>query len=176
MSESEKLPKSELGGLRAVAAFEFSKGLLVVLVGLGLISLSRSDLGIADVAENLLYILHINPDWHLSQIFLKATERLDDMNLVTVALVAAAYSSLRFIEAYGLWRARVWAEWVALLSGVIYLPLEIHHLIHKPGVVSWSVLLINVAIVLYMAFLRFESRAKRIPTVIATDQAIPPFR
>jgi uncharacterized membrane protein (DUF2068 family) len=169
MIGSEKLAKSELRGLRAVATFEFSKGLLVVLVGLGLVSLSRSALGIQDIAENLLYILHINPDMRLSQVFLNATARLDDLNIVTVALVAIAYSSLRFVEAYGLWRARVWAEWVALLSGVVYLPLEIHHIIRKPGVVSWAVLIINVAIVVYMAYLRLESKAKRVVSVIGAD-------
>ncbi len=161
MSQPEKLAKSELGGLRAVATLEFSKGLLVVLVGLGLVSLSRHDMGLEDVAENLLYILHINPDWHLSQIFLHVSERLDDMNLVTVAAVAAAYSVLRFIEAYGLWRARVWAEWLALLSGLIYLPLEIRHLIRKPGPVSWLVLIINLLIVAYMAYLRMKSHNER---------------
>jgi uncharacterized membrane protein (DUF2068 family) len=162
MSTPEQVAKAEIGGLRAVATLEFSKGLLVVLVGLGLISLSRSDLGIEDIAENLLYILHVNPGWHLSQIFLNATARLDDMNVVTVAVVAAAYSTLRFVEAYGLWRARVWAEWFALLSGVIYLPLEIHHLIRKPGMVSWAVLIINILIVAYMAFLRLESHKEKV--------------
>jgi uncharacterized membrane protein (DUF2068 family) len=161
MSTPEKVAKAEIGGLRAVATLEFSKGLLVVLVGLGLISLSRSALGIEDIAENLLYVLHVNPDWHLSQIFLNATARLNDMNMVKVAVVAAAYSSLRFIESYGLWRARVWAEWVALLSGVIYLPLEIHHLIRKPGAVAWAVLIINVVIVAYMAYLRLKSHNER---------------
>jgi uncharacterized membrane protein (DUF2068 family) len=169
MSQSEKLAKAELRGLRAVATLEFSKGLLVVLVGLGLISLSRSALGVQDIAENLLYILHINPDLRLSQVFLRATARLDDLNIMTVALVAAAYSSMRFIEAYGLWRARVWAEWFALLSGLVYLPLEVHHLIRKPGVVSWSVLIINLAIVLYMAFLRLESRTRKFASPVAVD-------
>ena len=155
--------------MRAVATLEFSKGLLVVLVGLGLISLSRSALGVEDIAENLLYVLHINPDLRLSQVFLNVSARLGDMNLMTVALVAAAYSSLRFVEAYGLWRARVWAEWVALLSGLIYLPLEFHHLIRRPGVVAWAVLIINVVIVLYMAYLRLESRAKKIDSPVAAD-------
>ncbi len=161
MSGPEILPKCEIGGLRAVATLEFLKGLLVVLVGLGLISLSRHDLGLEDVAQNLLYIFHINPDWHLSQIFLHATERLDDMDLVKVAVFAGAYSLLRFIEAYGLWRARVWAEWFALLSGLIYLPLEIHHLIRKPDAVSWAVLLINIGIVFYMGHLRLKSHNEK---------------
>jgi uncharacterized membrane protein (DUF2068 family) len=169
MNGTEKVAKSELRGLRAVATLEFTKGLLVMLAGLGLVSLSRGGLGVEDVAGNLLYILHINPDMRLSQVFLNAAARLGDSNLVMVAGLAAAYSSLRFVEAYGLWRARVWAEWVALLSGLIYLPLEIHYLIRKPGVVSWTVLFVNIAIVLYMAYLRLESRARNVINAIAAD-------
>lgn len=158
--------KSELGGLRAVASFEFAKGVLALLLAFGLISISRSYRDMSNVVENLLYHLHIGPEAHFARLLLHQAARLDSVNLLGVAAVVTAYASLRFIESYGLWRARVWAEWVAMLSGLIYLPLEIHHLIRRPGVLSWVVLLVNVLIVLYMAYLRFGPKtdgAERAP-------------
>ncbi len=44
------------------------------------------------------------------------------------AQFAFAYSLLRFTEAYGLWKQRTWAEWVAFVSGTLLLPLEIRGL------------------------------------------------
>lgn len=35
---------------------------------------------------------------------------------------------MRFVEAYGLWRERRWANWLAAISEGIYLPVEIYEL------------------------------------------------
>ena len=63
----------------------------------------------------------------------------------------------RFIEAYGLWHMRVWAEWFALLSGGIYLPWEILELIERPTRLHWALFLSNVVIVSYMLYIRVRA-------------------
>ena len=146
-----------LRALRTVATLEFLKGLLVVCLGFGLITISRKDLSVSDIAESLLYFFHIDPGRHLCQVFLEAASRLDDANLVAAAMVAAIYSLARFIEAYGLWNARVWAEWFALLSGMIYLPLELYELHRKVTPIRLALLLVNIAVVAYMAYLRLPA-------------------
>ena len=65
------------------------------------------------------------------------------------------------MEAYGLWKARVWAEWVALISGAVYLPFEIYELFRRITIVRASVLIVNLAIVLYMLYLRTIARSKQ---------------
>jgi uncharacterized membrane protein (DUF2068 family) len=77
-------------------------------------------------------------------------------DLLTVLAIALLYCSLRFIESYGLWRQRVWAEWLAIISGAVYLPLELYNLIRRPSVVHWVILLINIAIVVYIAWVRWD--------------------
>ena len=144
-----------LAGLRAVASLEFAKGLLVLLVGFGLLSLSRRGMDIEDFTQSLLYVLRVSRHHHhLSDVFLRLAARLDDVNLMAVAAGAAVYSILRFVEAYGLWRGRVWAQWFALVSGAVYLPLEIYELAHRASRTKFALLLVNVAIVLYMVCLR----------------------
>lgn len=156
-----RAPKTEhpthVKGLRAVATMELLKGLAVVAIGFGLVTLSRRDIDVEDIASGLLWVLHVGPQRRLSMIFMNAAAKLDDMNLVRVAIGAAIYSTLRFVEAYGLWRARVWAEWLALISGSIYLPLEIYEIAHRPTLAKWVILIINVLIVVYMAWLRLEA-------------------
>jgi uncharacterized membrane protein (DUF2068 family) len=71
------------------------------------------------------------------------------------------YAIVRFAEAYGLWNDREWAEWFALLSGAMYLPWEMYSLMRHPLPVKWAILLANLAIVLYMLFLRVQAGGHR---------------
>jgi len=137
--------------LRAVATFEMTKGLIVLLAACGVLLLvHREDPW--DLADGLLRLLHISPDHHFAQIFLDWADSLTIAKIWAVAAAALSYSVLRFAEAYGLWYARAWAEWIALVSGALYLPFEIYKLIHHPSPFHIWVFLINVAIVLYMAY------------------------
>src|SRR5579863_3912051 len=136
--------------LRSVASFELAKGLVVLLAAFGLLFLVGKDPW--DIADGLLRLLHISPDHHFAQVFLDWADTLTDAKLWAVAGVAVAYSLLRFVEAYGLWYAKAWAEWIALISGTIYLPFEVYKLVHKQNLFHISVFLINVAVVLYMVY------------------------
>lgn len=140
-----------LHALRGIATIELAKGLVVLLAAIAILFLMGRDPW--DVADGLLHLLHISPDAHFAQRFLDWADTLTDAKLWTIAGVALSYSALRFLEAYGLWYARAWAEWIALISGSLYLPYEIYKLIHRQSLLHISVLVINVAIVLYMAYL-----------------------
>lgn len=136
--------------LRGIATFEVTKGMIVLLAAVGVLFLVHRDPW--DIADSLLELLHISPDHHFAQVFLDWADSLTDAKLLTVAAGAGAYSVLRFVEAYGLWYARTWAEWIALISGAIYLPFEIYSFAHRHSPFHATVLLINLAIVVYMAY------------------------
>ena len=144
--------------LRGVASFELIKGLIVLFATIGvLLLLMHSDPW--DIAESLLRLLHISPDRHFAQVFLDWADTLTDAKLWAVGGAAAAYSILRFAEAYGLWYARAWAEWIALVSGSLYLPFEIYKLMHRPTLFHSLVLIVNLAIVFYMAYLLWSGKS-----------------
>jgi len=48
---------------------------------------------------------------------------------------------------YGLWKERAWAEWLALGSGLIYLPLEVYKVVAKFNWEHVSVLVANLLVV-----------------------------
>jgi uncharacterized membrane protein (DUF2068 family) len=85
-------------------------------------------------------------------VFLDWADSLTETKVWAVAGVALGYSLLRFVEAYGLWYAKAWAEWIALISGTLYLPFEIYKLINRPSLFHVGVFVINVAVVLYMVY------------------------
>lgn len=142
--------------LRAIASLELAKGLIVLLLGFGAVSLVHRDAW--DVAEALLRFLHVNPDHHrYAQVFLNLADNVTDAKLWALAGGAAAYSIVRFVEAYGLWRERTWAEWFALISGALYVPFEVYELVRRPSLIHVAVLLINLAVVFYMLYLRLSA-------------------
>ena len=57
------------------------------------------------------------------------------------------YSAFRFIEGYGLWKERAWAEWLAVISGMIYFPFEIYEILLKISFVRVFALVTNIVVV-----------------------------
>ncbi|MEO6003798.1 MAG: DUF2127 domain-containing protein [Opitutus sp.] len=142
--------KPLLTGVRAIAIFEAAKGLIVLLAGLGLLSMIHRD--VEAIAERLVRQSHLNPASHYPQIFVTAASRVTDTHLWLLAGAAALYAAVRGIEAYGLWFERRWAEWFALVAGGLFIPVEIYELIHHATKMKLLVLITNTAIVVYMVY------------------------
>ena len=143
-------------GMRVVAMFEALKGALVLIAGFGLLSLLHRDL--QDTAENIVRHIHLNPARHYPRVFIEAAAHVDDARLRMLAALAFLYSAVRLVEAYGLWRMQAWAEWFAILSGAVYLPIEAYKLFERPTWIKGMVLLVNAAIVAYLARVRLLRR------------------
>lgn len=130
--------------------FEATKGTLVLMAGFGLFRLLHRD---AEHAANLLSRrLHLNPAKEHTRIFVELLSNLSSTRLWLFASLAAIYSCVRFIEAYGLWQNRAWAKWFAALSGAIYVPFELYELYLGPTRLKLAALILNLAVVAYMAY------------------------
>jgi uncharacterized membrane protein (DUF2068 family) len=150
-------------GLRGIALLEAAKGLLAVLVAVWLVSLLHKD--IQDVAEHLLRILHkifrLNPDGRMAREIIRGARHVTRGNLHLWIGGTLLYSTIRFVEAAGLWLEKQWAEWFALISGCLYLPIEIYELAHHATPIKWSVFATNVLIVAYLAWLLRDMHMQR---------------
>ena len=147
-------------GLRTIALFEGIKGLAAIGASLGLLGLVHQDIRALGYA--LIGHFHLNPQAQFSHLFLNYAAMLADANLRQLVLLAWAYAALRLVEGYGLWNDRAWAEWLAALSGSLYLPLELRHLYAHTNTINAVVLLSNIAVVAYMAVrLQQRNRSKR---------------
>jgi uncharacterized membrane protein (DUF2068 family) len=146
-------------GLRVVATFEAAKGALVLLAGCGLLTFIHRDLHQA--AVKLVRVLHLNPAKHYPSIFIDAADRVTDMQLWVLAFSALLYAIIRFVEAYGLWKQQQWAEWFGLLSGGMYIPMEVYEVSRD---LSWprvTVLVVNIGVVAYLGDILARSRRRR---------------
>lgn len=63
--------------------------------------------------------------------------------------IILGYASLRFIEAYGLWKDKTWAYWYSVIGYGIFIPLELYYLIVNP--LDWFnvfIFILNIVIVI----------------------------
>ena len=136
--------------MQAVALMEAVKGFIVLGAGFGMLTLLHRD--VAHVAVSLVTRLHIDPEQHYAGVFLEAAEHVTNTKLWIGAALALLYSAIRLSEGYGLWFERRWAEWLGVVSGGIYVPIEVYELWHKPSWIKAATLTLNVAVVLYLVW------------------------
>ena len=157
MRRAKKKLSSPLG-LHTLAIIEGAKGALVMLTGFGLLTFIHKDVHLA--AERLVRHINLNPANHYPKIFLDATTHVTDMQLWFLAGSALVYSLVRFAEAIGLWYQRPWAEWFAMLTAAMYLPVEIFEVMRG---VTWprlTVLIVNSFVVAYLSYVLLKSKQR----------------
>ena len=146
-------------GLRTVAVVETLKGVAVVALCFVLLSLLHKNLD--TVVDHLTEWLRLNPDSRVADWFYELADRTTGRGIWTAVTVGLAYATCRFVEGYGLWHERHWAEWFAVISGAIYVPFELVALITHPHWVRFVVLMVNVLVALYILRILMENRRER---------------
>ena len=141
-------PLNQSKALHAIALFEGVKGVAAIIASFGLLSLAHHD--VRAMALALIGHFHLDPDAHFPRILLDDAAILANANLSQAVLLAWAYAAIRLTEGYGLWKDRAWAEWLAAVSGAVYLPMELSHLLAHTTVINGMVLTGNIAVVVYM--------------------------
>jgi uncharacterized membrane protein (DUF2068 family) len=70
--------------------------------------------------------------------------------LTLLAIGLAAYAAIEVVECVGLWMAKRWGEYFAMVATSFGLPLEIYDLSHKVTVTALIFLAVNLALVIYL--------------------------
>jgi uncharacterized membrane protein (DUF2068 family) len=150
-------PRSGPGkALRAIAGLEALKGVVALGASLGFLSLLHHDLH--HIAAALIGHVGLDPGGLYPAMVLSDIDQLRGAPLRPLLLAASAYVLVRFLEAYGLWNGRPWGEWLGALSGALYVPFELRHLLHSPTLAVAVVITVNIAVV---GFLAWQLRQRR---------------
>jgi uncharacterized membrane protein (DUF2068 family) len=150
---------SDTRAVRIIAFIEAAKGIIVLLAATGILAFIHADWN--ELAARLVRLSHLNPASKYPHIFLDAVSHLQEPRLFWLAAGAATYSLVRLVEAYGLYRERAWAEWLAFIASGLFIPAEINEIIRRPSTLTVVVLVINVAIVVVMAHALWQRRRPR---------------
>ena len=139
---ADTAPPSPAAPLRAVAVFEAGKGVAALLAAGALGWLGAPQL------QRLAESLAARVGAPLDRDRVAWLERVFDAGTLDLVLVVLLlYAAVRFVEAWGLWRARGWASWLGCIGAAMYLPIELRELWRHPGWLPATVLAINLAVV-----------------------------
>ena len=146
-------------GLRSIALFETAKGLLALAAACGVLSLRHTDL---HAATDAFLLRHgIDPERHYTRLFIESVAGATNHHAGEIAALACAYALVRLVEGYGLWQGKRWAEWFAVISAGIYLPMELQHLARHATLINLGVIFFNMALILYLARLLGQQHRSR---------------
>jgi uncharacterized membrane protein (DUF2068 family) len=160
---------AEKTSVRVVAAFEAAKGLLVLVTASAGFEMFHR--GAQRAAEELVRHSHLNPASKYPRIFVAAAANLTSARLLLLALGALAYSLVRFVEAYGLWRGQGWARWLGLVTAGLYVPVEVVKLVRHVSWAGAAVLSINLIVLLILWRARMNDFGPPRPTEPSTAEA-----
>lgn len=143
---------------RGIAIFEGLKGVAVLIAGFGLLTFLHKNVQM--LAESLVFHMHLSPLQHYPRIFLQLTSHIGDTQIWLLAAFAFFYAVLRFFEAYGLWFNLRWAQWIAVISGCLYFPIELYEVMMHFSWVKLAIFILNFAVVVFMAYkIKFAQHA-----------------
>lgn len=135
-------------GLAVIALFKVVKGLLLLMVGLGLLESMHADL--ATLFSRLIEALHLNADSRIIHALVLRIDVLQPHSVLVASLVSLGYAGLFLVEGIGLWFERSWAAYLTVISTSLLVPFEVYEVIEGISMLRVGVLLLNLLIVLYL--------------------------
>ena len=140
--------RSHHTGLAVIAVFKVVKGLLLLLLGLGLLKLVHAEL--ARLFSLLIEALHVNADSRLIHALVLKVDALQPQSVLPAGLVSLGYAAMLLVEGVGLWLELTWATYLTVVSTSLLLPFELYEVFEQVSMLRVGVLLLNLIIVRYL--------------------------
>lgn len=135
--------------LKIIIAEKLLLGLLFAAISLGMISLLNKDMEV--FSDRLIFFLNLDLEKEYIQEFVDWLTNIKGGTIIGISAGMFILSGLNLIEAYGLHMRRRWAEWLTVIATSLFIPLELYEVVQKQTLLRIGALVINVAIVYYLA-------------------------
>ncbi len=136
-------------GLLVIAVFKLLKGLALLAVGIGAHNLINKDLD--EVVDHWVDFFRIDPNNHYIHAILERFTNLDPHRLKALSFGTFFYAAVLLTEGAGLALGKRWAEYFTIIVTSSFIPLEIYELVRHATLMKVTLLLINIAVVAYLA-------------------------
>lgn len=140
--------------LYVIIGIKLLKGLLLLLIGFGVYSLSDNNL--PQEFSHLLAVLKLDPERHFFVTLERQLGEITPSNVLVVAGGTVFYSLFSLIEGIGLVFRVSWAGWLAIGESVFFIPIEVYDLMRHFSLAVTVILGINVLVVWYL----FQNRER----------------
>ncbi|MGC1784817.1 MAG: DUF2127 domain-containing protein [Acidobacteriaceae bacterium] len=150
--------------LELIGLLKLLKGAFFVALGFALLQMLHHDIYL--LALRAVEMLHLDPDRMFVARLLDKVLLLDVHRVKQLAALVFIYAALDFIEGTGLVLEKRWAEYFTLILTIALLPLEGIKVVYHPDHWTVGILLANIAIVIYLAWLVRPLQRKQATPVI----------
>jgi len=130
-----------------IALFKLTKGVLLLVVGIGALKLLHRD--VASAVARWVDILRVDPDNRYIHRLLVHVLAVTPAQLKATSAGTFIYSGLLLTEGIGLLLRKRWAEYFTIITTAGLIPLEIYETAHRLTIAKVAILAINVGIVIY---------------------------
>lgn len=145
---SEKETVKRAPALYIIIGIKLIKGVLLLLIGLGVYSLSDSNL--SDDFRSLLEFLHLDPEKEFFSALASKISQITPRNVMLLATGTGIYSLFSLVEGVGLIMRVSWAGWLAIGESAFFIPIEVTKLLQSFSWVVVVILILNIFIVWYL--------------------------
>ena len=145
----------------AIGVFKLVK--TAILLALGIFVLIDGNIE-KTLAVPLAHLTHWTGAFSGRHVFQHALARLlslDERTIHRLGIASLVYAVVFATEGVGLILRRRWAEWLTIGVTGSFVPIEVYELVRFPSRGKVAALVINVAIVAYLALRRVEARHPR---------------
>jgi uncharacterized membrane protein (DUF2068 family) len=142
--------------IRLIAAFKLLKAILLIAVGVGALKLLHQDA--ASALDRWAAMLGFDPGNQYVDRALQKLANLPPNKIKGLGVGSFVYAGLFLIEGIGLWMVRRWAERFTVIVTSSLVPVEIYEIHRHFSPVKILVLIINLAVVGYLAYRIRNSR------------------
>ena len=133
-----------------IAAFKLLNAALLVAVTFGIVHLFHKN--VVHHAESWLDFLRVDADNELVGAVLWRLRLVHTHELKQLAALSSFYAALFVTEGVGLAMKQRWAEYLTLVATGLFIPVEIYELCKDPAAAKGILLLINAAVLAYLAW------------------------
>ena len=131
-----------------IALFKLTKGVLLVIVGIGAHRLLHRD--VAETVAHWVDILRVDPDNRYIHRLLTHVLAVTPAQLKAASVGTFIYAGLLLTEGIGLLLRKRGGEYFTIITTAGLIPLEIYEIVHRMTTAKFVILAINVAIVVYL--------------------------
>src|SRR5947208_12105072 len=154
-------PRKRVRYLKLIALFKIFKGMLLFGLGFSLLFLNSRPAWldqISDWADEQLLLHHSKAVFFLLN---KLQEALSGGALRATGILALFYCGVLFTEGIGVYMQKRWAEFLMIFATAAFIPVELRHIWHRPGVIGVLILLANCFIVWFLYLVLKRDKTKR---------------
>lgn len=135
--------------LKIIIVEKLLLGVLFAALSFSLLTLLNKDMMV--FTDQVIVFLNLDIEKNYVQDILEWLMKIKGGTIVGISAGMFVLSSLNLMEAYGLHMRRRWAEWLTVIATSLFIPLELYEVIQQQTMVRIGALVINVAIVYYLA-------------------------